>query len=159
MSRSLNLISLKAFWWPNKWHQAESASLFERFQGWTFPAVLGVRDFSLFCHAHSGCGVRSGSWCSHKKWYGNSRTFFNQLKKYWFQLKHIFRPHLRAFYQQLVGFINEFFSPPISLVVNRGSFVAVVGLLWAFFSGQPLTVMGSTGPVLVFESIVTTACR
>ncbi|GAU87511.1 hypothetical protein RvY_00343 [Ramazzottius varieornatus] len=35
---------------------------------------------------------------------------------------------------------------------------AVVGILWAFFAGQPLTIMGSTGPVLVFEAIVTTTC-
>ncbi|CAH8658768.1 unnamed protein product [Dicrocoelium dendriticum] len=31
---------------------------------------------------------------------------------------------------------------------------AVVGILYALFSGQPLTIMGSTGPVLVFEGII-----
>ena len=36
---------------------------------------------------------------------------------------------------------------------------AFVGIAWAFFSGQPLIIMGSTGPVLVFESIVTMACQ
>ncbi|XP_055331738.1 sodium bicarbonate cotransporter 3-like [Paramacrobiotus metropolitanus] len=35
---------------------------------------------------------------------------------------------------------------------------AIVGILWAFFSGQPLIIMGSTGPVLIFETIVTKTC-
>ncbi|VDN16779.1 unnamed protein product [Dibothriocephalus latus] len=35
---------------------------------------------------------------------------------------------------------------------------AVVGCLYALFSGQPLTIMGSTGPVLVFESIIFRLC-
>ncbi|CAH8624503.1 unnamed protein product [Heterobilharzia americana] len=35
---------------------------------------------------------------------------------------------------------------------------AVVGILYALFSGQPLTIMGSTGPVLVFESIIFKLC-
>ncbi|OQV21267.1 Sodium-driven chloride bicarbonate exchanger [Hypsibius exemplaris] len=36
---------------------------------------------------------------------------------------------------------------------------AFVGVIWALFSGQPLIIMGSTGPVLVFEAIVTMTCR
>ncbi|THD24668.1 Anion exchange protein [Fasciola hepatica] len=35
---------------------------------------------------------------------------------------------------------------------------AVVGILYSLFSGQPLTIMGSTGPVLVFEGIVYRMC-
>ncbi|VDL95810.1 unnamed protein product [Schistocephalus solidus] len=35
---------------------------------------------------------------------------------------------------------------------------AVVGILYALFSGQPLTIMGSTGPVLVFEGIIYRLC-
>nr|CAH8866900.1 unnamed protein product [Trichobilharzia regenti] len=35
---------------------------------------------------------------------------------------------------------------------------AVVGITYALFSGQPLTIMGSTGPVLVFESIIFKLC-
>lgn len=34
----------------------------------------------------------------------------------------------------------------------------VSGLLYGFFSGQPLTILGSTGPVLVFETIVYDFC-
>lgn len=34
----------------------------------------------------------------------------------------------------------------------------VCGLGYGFFSGQPLTILGSTGPVLVFEKIVFTFC-
>jgi len=30
----------------------------------------------------------------------------------------------------------------------------VCGIIYGFFSGQPLTILGSTGPVLVFETIV-----
>jgi sodium bicarbonate transporter 10 len=35
----------------------------------------------------------------------------------------------------------------------------VCGLLYGFFSGQPLTVLGSTGPVLVFETILYDFCK
>ncbi|CAH8619441.1 unnamed protein product [Schistosoma curassoni] len=35
---------------------------------------------------------------------------------------------------------------------------AVVGITYSLFSGQPLTIMGSTGPVLVFESIIFRLC-
>lgn len=36
---------------------------------------------------------------------------------------------------------------------------AVCGIIYGFFSGQPLTIIGSTGPVLVFESILYDFCR
>ncbi|CAL8108823.1 unnamed protein product [Calicophoron daubneyi] len=36
---------------------------------------------------------------------------------------------------------------------------AVVGVLYALFSGQPLTIMGSTGPVLIFEGIIYRLCQ
>jgi len=35
----------------------------------------------------------------------------------------------------------------------------VCGVLYALFSGQPLTIVGSTGPLLVFESIVYSLCK
>lgn len=35
----------------------------------------------------------------------------------------------------------------------------VCGLGYGFFSGQPLTILGSTGPVLVFETIVYDFCQ
>lgn len=35
---------------------------------------------------------------------------------------------------------------------------ALCGILYGFFSGQPLTILGSTGPVLVFETIVYDFC-
>ena len=34
----------------------------------------------------------------------------------------------------------------------------IVGVSYGFFSGQPLTILGSTGPVLVFETIVFDFC-
>lgn len=34
----------------------------------------------------------------------------------------------------------------------------VCGILYGFFSGQPLTILASTGPVLVFETIVYKFC-
>lgn len=34
----------------------------------------------------------------------------------------------------------------------------VCGIVYGFFSGQPLTILGSTGPVLVFETIVFEFC-
>ncbi|VDM39173.1 unnamed protein product [Toxocara canis] len=35
---------------------------------------------------------------------------------------------------------------------------AICGVIYHFFSGQPLTIIGSTGPVLVFETIVFDMC-
>ena len=35
----------------------------------------------------------------------------------------------------------------------------IVGTMYGFFSGQPLTILGSTGPVLVFETIVFDFCE
>jgi sodium bicarbonate transporter 10 len=35
----------------------------------------------------------------------------------------------------------------------------VVGVTYGFFSGQPLTILGSTGPILVFETIVYDTCH
>lgn len=36
---------------------------------------------------------------------------------------------------------------------------AICGVTWHIFSGQPLTIIGSTGPVLVFETIVFNFCN
>jgi len=36
---------------------------------------------------------------------------------------------------------------------------AICGLLYALFAGQPLTIVGATGPMLVFESIVFRICK
>jgi len=36
---------------------------------------------------------------------------------------------------------------------------AICGTSYHLFAGQPLTVVGSTGPVLVFETIVFKFCR
>src|SRR6218665_874549 len=36
---------------------------------------------------------------------------------------------------------------------------AVCGLVYALFSGQPLTIVGATGPLLVFEGIVYDICE
>ena len=36
---------------------------------------------------------------------------------------------------------------------------AIYGITYHLFAGQPLTVIGSTGPVLVFETIVFKFCK
>ncbi|XP_046919421.1 na[+]-driven anion exchanger 1 isoform X7 [Dermatophagoides farinae] len=36
---------------------------------------------------------------------------------------------------------------------------AICGIMYGLFSGQPLTILGSTGPVLVFETILYDFCR
>lgn len=35
----------------------------------------------------------------------------------------------------------------------------IVGVTYGFFSGQPLTILGSTGPILVFETILYDFCK
>jgi hypothetical protein len=36
---------------------------------------------------------------------------------------------------------------------------AICGLTYHSFSGQPLTIVGATGPMLVFESIMFQLCQ
>ena len=36
---------------------------------------------------------------------------------------------------------------------------AICGLLYVIFSGQPLTIVGATGPLLVFESLLYHFCQ
>jgi len=36
---------------------------------------------------------------------------------------------------------------------------AICGIIYHLFSGQPLTIIGSTGPVLVFETIAFDICN
>ena len=36
---------------------------------------------------------------------------------------------------------------------------AVCGVIYALFSGQPLTIIGATGPLLIFESTLYHICR
>lgn len=35
----------------------------------------------------------------------------------------------------------------------------IVGVTYGFLSGQPLTILGSTGPILVFETILFDFCK
>lgn len=36
---------------------------------------------------------------------------------------------------------------------------AIVGILFALFAGQPLNILGSTGPMLVLEMILYNFCK
>jgi len=36
---------------------------------------------------------------------------------------------------------------------------ALCGTIYALFSGQPLTIIGATGPLLIFESIIYQLCQ
>ena len=36
---------------------------------------------------------------------------------------------------------------------------AVCGVIYAVFAGQPLNIVGATGPLLIFESIVHNLCK
>ena len=36
---------------------------------------------------------------------------------------------------------------------------AVCGIVYAMFAGQPLTIVGATGPLLVFEAILYLVCK
>ena len=37
--------------------------------------------------------------------------------------------------------------------------VSAVGVVYALFSGQPLTILGPTGPILVFEKLMYDQCK
>ena len=36
---------------------------------------------------------------------------------------------------------------------------AICGLIYHFFAGQPLTIMGATGPLLIFETLLYAFCK
>jgi MFS superfamily sulfate permease-like transporter len=36
---------------------------------------------------------------------------------------------------------------------------AITGILFALFGGQPLNILGSTGPMLVLETIIYNLCK
>ena len=36
---------------------------------------------------------------------------------------------------------------------------AITGIVFALFSGQPLNILGSTGPMLVLETIIYNLCK
>ncbi len=52
-------------------------------------------------------------------------------------------------------FCSEYFKAAIESLLSG----AICGCLYHLFAGQPLTILGSTGPVLVFESIVFHFCK
>jgi hypothetical protein len=54
-----------------------------------------------------------------------------------------------------INFIKNFlFKAAIESLLSG----AICGILYHLFAGQPLTILGSTGPVLVFETIVHIYC-
>ena len=55
----------------------------------------------------------------------------------------------------LLGLATDQYMGPMECIVT----IAFVNIAWALFSGQPLLIMGSTGPVLVLETIIYLMCR
>lgn len=53
---------------------------------------------------------------------------------------------------------NSFFSPKQSAIESLFG-ASLTGVAYSLFAGQPLTILGSTGPVLVFEKILFKFCR
>lgn len=43
------------------------------------------------------------------------------------------------------------------MTINSSGFLC--GVVWGLCSGQPLIILGSTGPVLVFENILYDFCK
>lgn len=52
----------------------------------------------------------------------------------------------------------DFFSPPQSAIESLFG-ASMTGIAYSLFAGQPLTILGSTGPVLVFEKILFKFCK
>jgi hypothetical protein len=50
------------------------------------------------------------------------------------------------------------FSPPQSAIESLFG-ASMTGIAYSLFAGQPLTILGSTGPVLVFEKILFKFCK
>ncbi|KAF1495113.1 Sodium bicarbonate cotransporter 3, partial [Megadyptes antipodes antipodes] len=57
----------------------------------------------------------------------------------------------------IVGVYSNFFSPKQSAIESLFG-ASLTGIAYSLFAGQPLTILGSTGPVLVFEKILFKFC-
>jgi len=55
--------------------------------------------------------------------------------------------------------ISPLFDSSIQAAMESLVSGAICGITYHLFAGQPLTIIGSTGPVLVFESIVFKFCK
>lgn len=49
--------------------------------------------------------------------------------------------------------------PPEQSAIESLFGASLTGIAYSLFAGQPLTILGSTGPVLVFEKILFKFCR
>ena len=56
---------------------------------------------------------------------------------------------------KLYAFISACIQGTMEMLVAG----AICGFLYALFAGQPLTIVGATGPMLVFESIIFRICK
>lgn len=57
------------------------------------------------------------------------------------------------------NFLFFFFSENRMASIESMISGLLVGVTYGFFSGQPLTILGSTGPILVFETIMYDFCK
>lgn len=55
--------------------------------------------------------------------------------------------------------VTAFFFPPKQSAIESLFGASLTGIAYSLFAGQPLTILGSTGPVLVFEKILFKFCR
>lgn len=57
----------------------------------------------------------------------------------------------------MFGESQVFLSPQSAIESLFGA--SLTGIAYSLFAGQPLTILGSTGPVLVFEKILFKFCK
>ncbi|KAJ6666472.1 hypothetical protein lerEdw1_020195, partial [Lerista edwardsae] len=68
-------------------------------------------------------------------------------------------PSALAYLECLLKNDLEIFSRPVKSAIESLFGASLTGIAYSLFAGQPLTILGSTGPVLVFEKILFKFCK
>lgn len=64
--------------------------------------------------------------------------------------------YMRLLERPLILVLSSFFCQGVMECIFAA---AVTGILFALFGGQPLNILGSTGPMLVLEAIIYNLCK
>ena len=125
-----------AFWRTDQWHLQEVALLQIRLRWLLASAVLLIIYVPLLCLPCANSCIRRSPGGGHRK-----QNCDNWIASCWY-----FPINICSGYCKIEFFLKK----PIGLIS---------GVIFGMFSGQPLIILGSTGPLYVFEKILYSICK
>lgn len=136
----------QALWWFGEWRPEEGAVPVEWPQRCHQPTVFSVCPLPLLRLHVPGHHIRRAAGRSHQRKHSERTTMTkregkNEMNE-WMKIS----PSLTHSLIHSQSAIESLFG------------ASVTGVAYSLFAGQPLTVLGSTGPVLVFEKILFKFC-